>query len=303
MEPVLNRNLLRSLLLENDFSLALAPGFFCFYAHIGFLHALEELGLLARVTSVAGSSAGALVGGFLASGMQPSAMIESVLKIDRKAIWDPSFGLGLLKGDKLQRIIEKELPRRVQSIEDAPLPIGVTTFNLGSMRTEVHRNGSLATAMRASACFPGLFSPVVINGTLHIDGGVFDRHGLVGLPENASHFILNVVFTGAAEVLPTHLAGATVLTVWLKNIPDVNPFSMDTAGPAAYRAAKAATLRALTQSCHVQQSAPKKWLFFVEAGPGDENARLEDDDKKKKRARGVKKSSISKQSKRRKAVK
>jgi hypothetical protein len=59
--------MLHQILSSEDYALALTPGFYRFYAHIGVLQALEERGCL-RPSHVSGSSAGALVGGFLASG-------------------------------------------------------------------------------------------------------------------------------------------------------------------------------------------------------------------------------------------
>lgn len=269
--PLPPQYLLRQLLEGKEFALALAPGFFCFYCHCGFLSALDELGLLGGVTHIAGSSAGALVGGFLAAGMKPKDMVASVLKIDRAAIWDVGLGLGLLKGEKLQRLLEQELPRRVQTFEACKIKLGVTTFDLQRLKTVTHTTGPLAEAMRASACFPGLFAPVPLgaDGSLHIDGGVFDRAGLVGLTAlPKSKIIVNVVFTPGPHALPPHLQGqgaVTLITVYLSGMPQVQPFSMTTAGPVAYRAAKEATLRALTHSCHVQRPSLDRWLFFVEA--------------------------------------
>ncbi len=54
-------------LKHQQYGLALSPGFFGFYAHIGALHALSDHHML-NVSCVSGSSAGALVGGYLASG-------------------------------------------------------------------------------------------------------------------------------------------------------------------------------------------------------------------------------------------
>lgn len=59
--------MLKQILEQEEFSLALTPGFFRFYAHAGVLHAMEEYGCL-KVCHIAGSSAGAIVGAFLASG-------------------------------------------------------------------------------------------------------------------------------------------------------------------------------------------------------------------------------------------
>jgi hypothetical protein len=58
---------LRDLLSSTDYALCISPGFFRYYCYIGLLQALEDQGCL-RATHVAGASAGALVGGFLASG-------------------------------------------------------------------------------------------------------------------------------------------------------------------------------------------------------------------------------------------
>jgi len=58
---------LRDWLLEAPFSLGLSSGFFGFFAHAGFLSALEEEGLQPRAAW--GSSAGALVGGAWAAGL------------------------------------------------------------------------------------------------------------------------------------------------------------------------------------------------------------------------------------------
>ena len=67
--------MLHRVLSGEDYALALTPGFFRFYAHIGVLKALEETGCL-RPSAVAGSSAGALVGGFLASGISVGFGVE-----------------------------------------------------------------------------------------------------------------------------------------------------------------------------------------------------------------------------------
>lgn len=69
--------MLHHLLSNEEYALALSPGFFQFYAHIGILHALEEAGCL-RVTHVTGSSAGALVASFLAAGKVQTRHFEVV---------------------------------------------------------------------------------------------------------------------------------------------------------------------------------------------------------------------------------
>ena len=139
--------------LSKPYSLAMAPGFFRIYAHTGILHALEEAGLL-NVCSAAGSSAGAMAAGFLCAGLSPGQMIDKILEIKRPDIWDadPGFRLGLLKGELLQDIFERSTP--AQDFESCPIPCGMTAFDVLGAKTVVLKEGSIATNMRASACFP-----------------------------------------------------------------------------------------------------------------------------------------------------
>ena len=55
--------LLDVLVNDREYSLALGPGFFCFYSLVGTLKAFDELGIY-HPTHVSGSSAGAIVGKF-----------------------------------------------------------------------------------------------------------------------------------------------------------------------------------------------------------------------------------------------
>lgn len=127
---------------------------------MGVLHALEENNCL-RVKSCSGSSAGALVAAFLASGMKPNDMPSEVFPIRREDIWDLGIGLGLLKGDLFQRLLEDKFP--VKTIEECSIPLGVTAYDVLGFRTNCITKGDLATAVRASCTFPGLFQPVVID--------------------------------------------------------------------------------------------------------------------------------------------
>jgi len=170
---------LRQFLLNRDYALGVSPGFFRFYAYMGILHALQDTGTL-RPSHVSGSSAGALVCGFLAAGMKPKDMIQPVLSLDRKDMWDIGGFGGLLKGYLFQHILEKYLP--IHDIENCIIPFGATAFNLFQFQTSCITSGSLPSVIRASCTFPILFQPVILDGSPHIDGGIFDYNGLMALP-------------------------------------------------------------------------------------------------------------------------
>jgi NTE family protein len=197
---------------DNKYALGLSPGFFRFYALTGVLHALEEKGCL-HATHVSGASAGALVGGFYASGMAPSEMIKSLFAIERSDVWDMGGIGGLLQGKLFHEILERVLP--VKKIEECKIPYGATAYDLLRFRTTLLHDGCLPTAIRASCTFPGLFQPVFIDNSPHIDGGVFDDIGLMALPGvPSSGLVVNVVcgeLWRVASNMPAHCKGAQVM--------------------------------------------------------------------------------------------
>lgn len=262
---------LAEVLVANSFSLALSPGFFQFYAEMGFLHALEERhrggSILRKVAQVSGASAGALVGGFFAAGMKPSEMLEPVFSIRREDIWDVSVGPGLLEGQLFQRILQRFLP--VQDFKDCRIPLAVTAYDVLGFKTTILREGEVATAIRASCCFPVLFQPVTVLGSPHIDGGVFDTVGLMGLdPEITSRctVIVNLVCGRSrlgSSLRPQGCPDSTMLIsiVIDDSIPRVSPFNMETGGPAAYLAAMRATKSILDSPG--QQIARNHFVYYL----------------------------------------
>jgi len=260
-------------LLQEEYALALSPGFFRFYALMGVVQALDENRCL-RITACAGSSAGALVSGFLASGMSTAEMPPRVFSIKREDIWDVGLGVGLLKGQLFQRLLEAQLPTGA-SFETCRVPLGVTAYDVVGFRTLCVQAGSgvpLATAIRASCTFPGLFQPVMIHGRPHIDGGIHDDSGMMALPcVPPSNLIVNVVCGRgriASSRLPERFRHCRLLTLCLDNVPMVSPLTMETAGPHAYAVAKAATYR-LLRAAHLQQLAHNHWLAFIDGAGAD----------------------------------
>src|SRR5690349_3081769 len=88
--------MLREWLLEKPFSMTLSAGFFGFFAHAGVMTVLEDTGLLP--VRISGASAGALVGGIWASGVNATTIRDELLRLRREDFWDVRPGLGLLAG-------------------------------------------------------------------------------------------------------------------------------------------------------------------------------------------------------------
>ena len=172
---------LRQWLEQGPFTLTLSSGFFGFFAHTGMLSALLEAGFLPERAS--GCSAGALVGGAWAAGVEPAELSDRLLRLQRSEFWDPALGAGLLRGQRFRDLLDGLLP--VDTFAACRVPLSVSVFDLFTLRTRSVVSGDLAPAIQASCTVPLMFHPVRHEGQLLVDGGLFDRPGLGGVPLGA----------------------------------------------------------------------------------------------------------------------
>ena len=150
--------------------LALGSGSARGWAHIGVLKALSEASI--RPDVVCGASIGALVGAAYAAG-----------ELERFAEWVQSLGMrevfgfmdfnlsgGMLKGEKLIDFWRRNFADF--DIESSTVPFAAVATDLHSGAEVWLREGSIAQSVRASIALPGLFTPVVHEGRLLVDGGL-----------------------------------------------------------------------------------------------------------------------------------
>lgn len=162
-------------------AIVLSAGYFGFFAHAGFMQAVEESGL--EYSAVAGSSAGAIVAALHASGVPAAEIIETLLTIRKKDFWD-NHGIagmlrallkkgrgwgGLLKGDLFERLIDNHL--RVKTFAECKRHLYLTAFNLTRGVDETFNAGTIADKVRASCSYPFLMTPRTIEGCQYWDGG------------------------------------------------------------------------------------------------------------------------------------
>lgn len=238
------RPTLREWLAEEPFALTLSAGFFGFFAHCGLLSVLEDAGLLP--VRLSGASAGALVAGAWAAGLDAGRLREELLRLRRQHFWDPGAGAGLLRGQLFRRRLEDLLP--VQRFDGCRRPLAVSVFDLMAGRTRVLTEGRLAAAIHASCAVPLLFQPVWLEGRLLVDGGVADRHGLAGMPAGQRLFYHHL-----ASRSPWRLPLSRALRVpvrpslralVIEGLPRADPFHLER-GAQALEAARRAARRAL----------------------------------------------------------
>ena len=154
-----------------DVALVLSSGGARGLAHIGAIEELESQGY--RITSIAGCSMGALIGGVYAAGKLPEFR-EWMKTVDKKKMLElTDFSLSLnhlVKGTRIIKAIMEFVPD--VPIEDLPIPYCAVATDWISGREVVIDKGSLFEAIRASISLPTFYEPVRRDGMILIDGGV-----------------------------------------------------------------------------------------------------------------------------------
>ena len=188
-------------------SLVLSGGGARGIAHIGVIQRLEELGY--PIDTVAGTSAGSLVGALYACGYSGREIEALFTRVDfNQAFLDPlqrspgstleeqesdngtlisvevdrgrpSFALGLRNGGEIQRTLEGLLARGSYfsggDFDRLRVPLRVVATNLSTGKPKVFAKGDLVEALRASMAVWGAFRPVVIEEQPFVDGAMSEN--------------------------------------------------------------------------------------------------------------------------------
>ncbi len=178
-----------------DIALVLSSGSARGLAHIGVIEELEAQGH--RITSVAGCSMGALIGGICAAGKLREYR-EWMKTIDRhkmRDLIDLSFSINhLVKGERIIEAIMQIVPDI--PIEDLPIPYCAVATDWATGREVVFRQGSLFKAIRASISLPSFFSPVRRDDMILIDGGVTNPLPLNRVARREGDWLVGVDVSG-----------------------------------------------------------------------------------------------------------
>ncbi|MEP6922809.1 MAG: patatin-like phospholipase family protein [bacterium] len=151
--------------------LALSGGAARGMAHVGVLRALFENNI--SLDCIAGTSAGALVGGTMASGMP----IDQIASIARSLRWRDlgrmtMSRVGFQSNLRLEQYLRDRMP--VTTFEELPIRFAAVATDLQSGEAVIMRDkGDVPFAIRASCAIPGWYVPVVDEaGRQLVDGGL-----------------------------------------------------------------------------------------------------------------------------------
>lgn len=134
---------------------------------------------------------------------------------------------------------------------DLPIPFACVATDVTSGEEVVIRSGSVPSAMRASMAIPGVFSPVVIDGRVLVDGGLVNNFPADVLREMGADIIIGVEVTNQKSLDASDLQSMPVLLgklfqnivsakreanrqlcdVWI--VPDITGYGMLSFSPSA----------------------------------------------------------------------
>ncbi len=190
-------------------------------AHIGVLNAIEDAGV--RIDYIGGTSMGAIIGGLYASGYSAKKLdsifrnvdfdqlIQDVVPRNAKTFYEKdeavkyaltlpfdgfeiAFPSGLSKGQNVYNLFSK-LTSHVNKVDDfskLPIPFFCIATNAETGEQILLENGYLPKAVTASGALPSLFSPVLIDGNMLIDGGVINNYPVEELKAKGVDVIIGV---------------------------------------------------------------------------------------------------------------
>ncbi len=174
-------------------------------AHIGVIRELISQGY--EITSISGSSMGALVGGVYAAG-KLDEYEEWLCNLDRMDVFNlVDFTLstnGIIKADKVLKEIKTFIPD--QKIEDLPISFTAIATDIRNKKEKVFSSGNLWEAIRASVSIPLVLTPTKINNLHFVDGGVLNPVPVNHVKRVQGDLLIAV---NVNAQIPMHISGET----------------------------------------------------------------------------------------------
>jgi NTE family protein len=143
-------------------------------AHIGVIEELEKQGF--KISSVAGTSIGALIGGVYTLGKMDiyKEWLCSLDKMKMFRLLDFTFtGQGLVKGERLFNKLRELIDDA--DIEHLKIPYAAVASDIINKKEVVFDKGSILDAIRASIAIPTILTPVRTKDGILVDGGVLNN--------------------------------------------------------------------------------------------------------------------------------
>lgn len=179
----------KNTLKNKKIGLALGGGAVFGAVHVGVLKALEEHDV--KISAISGTSAGAIAAALYAFGKSAKEIESIILNIN----WSDMSSLkvsryALLSNKHIGDFIKKHIGDK--KFEDSDIPLAVIATDISSGEKVILDRGSVADAVVASTCVPGIFIPTEIDGRLLVDGGIVENVPVTPLKDKDMDIIIGV---------------------------------------------------------------------------------------------------------------
>jgi NTE family protein len=199
-------------------------------AHLGAIRALDEAGIVPDI--VGGTSVGAAMAAWYAMGLRGDALQAAACKVFVDSggptnDWNLLPMVSLVKGKKTRVLAQRAIREATGTdigIEDTWTPFFCVAANYTTQSQTVLRKGPLWRALTATYAIPGVLPPVIIDGHLHVDGGVVNNLPVDVLEE-----------TGAAKTICVDLIGGMYRPVGIEKLPTNMALLLDRLRPKRKR--------------------------------------------------------------------
>ena len=151
--------------------LALSAGSVRGLAHIGILKVLEKEKI--PVDYIAATSMGGIISACYASGLNAQELEEIAKTAKWRRLVDFAVPkTGFLKGRKIENFIGSLIGYK--NFEELSIPLSLIVTEITRGEKIILNKGSVARAARASMSIPGVFTPIVVNDNVLVDGALVD---------------------------------------------------------------------------------------------------------------------------------
>jgi NTE family protein len=181
-------------------SLVLGSGGARGLAHIGVIRTLERHGW--KIGAIAGSSIGALIGGFHAAGKLDdyTDWVQELTEFNVLRYLDIAWGsAGMLKGQMLMDTLQEFVGRH--RIEELPIPLTIVATDVLARKEVWLRRGDLFDAIRASIAVPTIFTPHTLAGRPLLDGGILNPVPIAPTLQDPTDAVIAVSLSGVPKKL------------------------------------------------------------------------------------------------------
>ncbi len=200
------------------------------FAHLGVFRAMKELEI--PIDYVGGVSIGALISLTIAAGKSYEESAALAEELAGSGGWtDYTLPLTSLMSSKRVTNTVQHVCGDIQ-LEDTWLPYFCISTNLTTAEQVLHRRGPAWRAVRASLAIPGVFTPVIEDDEVLVDGGVMDNFPIDVMAKLSESIHIIGVSLSTHQIRKVNYNFDTHISGWRILRSRLNPFATRLRSPS-----------------------------------------------------------------------